>query len=62
MTENDRDTPADHRHDKETASSHTEGTISTDQLFGGRDEVLIRHGDDTYRLRITRTGKLILHK
>lgn len=31
-------------------------------LFGGRDEVLIVHGGETYRLRRTRQGKLILTK
>ena len=34
---------------------------SVDLLQGSR-EVLIRHGDDLYRLRLTRNGKLILHK
>ena len=31
-------------------------------LFGRRDEILITHGDETYRLRRTRQGKLILTK
>jgi len=31
-------------------------------LFRGRQEVLIAHGDETYRLRLTRNGKLILTK
>ena len=31
-------------------------------LFGTRDEILIAHGDETYRLRRTRQGKLILTK
>jgi len=31
-------------------------------LLGQRDEVLIAHGDETYRLRRTRQGKLILTK
>ena len=31
-------------------------------LLGGRDEILIAHGGDTYRLRRTRQGKLILTK
>ncbi len=31
-------------------------------LFGTRDEVLIAHGNETYRLRRTRQGKLILTK
>ncbi len=35
---------------------------TTDELLAGEREVLIRHGDDLYRLRITRHGKLILYK
>jgi hemin uptake protein HemP len=35
---------------------------TTDQLLGQEREVLIQHGDDVYRLRITRHGKLILYK
>lgn len=35
---------------------------TSDELFGPEREVLITHGDDVYRLRKTRTGKLILHK
>lgn len=35
---------------------------SSQKLFGDRREVLITHGQDVYRLRITRNGKLILHK
>ncbi len=31
-------------------------------LFGSRNEVLIRHGQDIYTLRLTRNGKLILTK
>lgn len=62
MTENKPDATSPTGRDDERSAGDTEGTISTDELFDGRDEVLIRHGDDTYRLRITRTGKLILHK
>jgi hemin uptake protein HemP len=35
---------------------------TTEELLGDQREVLIRHGDDFYRLRITRHGKLILYK
>jgi hemin uptake protein HemP len=37
-------------------------SISTDELFHGRRELVIRHGEVEYRLRITRAGKLILTK
>lgn len=36
--------------------------ISTRHLFRDQDEILIAHNRDTYRLRITRNGKLILTK
>ncbi len=36
--------------------------LESGELFGGRDEVLIVHGNETYRLRRTRQGKLILTK
>ena len=36
--------------------------IDSHELFASRREVLIRHQDELYRLRITRKGKLILHK
>jgi len=31
-------------------------------LMGGRRELVIRHGDDLYRLRLTASNKLILTK
>lgn len=34
---------------------------STDILKGGR-EVFIQHGEERYRLRVTKSGKLILNK
>jgi hemin uptake protein HemP len=36
--------------------------VSSDDLMQGATELLITHRDDVYRLRITRSGKLILHK
>jgi len=36
--------------------------VSTEQLFGGDQEVALDHGGTMYRLRITRQGKLILTK
>ena len=40
----------------------TAALLESVALFGKRDEVLIVHGDETYRLRRTRQGKLILTK
>ncbi|MBI4433080.1 MAG: hemin uptake protein HemP [Candidatus Omnitrophica bacterium] len=36
--------------------------FSTEELFGKKKEILIRHGEALYRLLITRQGKLILNK
>jgi hemin uptake protein HemP len=36
--------------------------VRTEELFGTRREVIIKHGQEEYRLRITRTDKLILTK
>lgn len=36
--------------------------LSTEVLFGARAELEIEHKGEIYRLRITRTGKLILTK
>jgi hemin uptake protein HemP len=36
--------------------------VSSEQLFGAAREVIIKHGEEEYRLRITRTDKLILTK
>lgn len=34
----------------------------SDRLFKGQKEIIIQHEDASYRLRITRQGKLILNK
>jgi len=36
--------------------------VDSATLLGGRTELLIRHGSDTYRLRLTRQKRLILTK
>jgi hemin uptake protein HemP len=37
--------------------------VRSESLFrNGNSEVLIEHGDQCYRLRLTRQGKLLLHK
>ena len=36
--------------------------IDSSSLLQGEKEILIRHGDEVYRLRLTRNGKLILQK
>jgi hemin uptake protein HemP len=37
-------------------------TVDSTTLMKGRRELIIRHGADTYRLRITASNKLILTK
>jgi len=32
------------------------------ELLGTQKEAIILHGEEVYRLRLTRNGKLILHK
>lgn len=36
--------------------------VRSEELLQGQAEVLIAHGAATYRLRLTRSGKLILQK
>jgi len=36
--------------------------FTTDELFAGTKEIGIQHLGSTYRLRITRQGKLVLNK
>ena len=36
--------------------------IRSEDLLQGYQEILIRHGCEVYRLRVTRAGKLILTK
>lgn len=40
----------------------TPDIIPTDSLFQGRQEILISHKGEQYRLRITKNAKLILTK
>jgi hemin uptake protein HemP len=36
--------------------------VRSEELFGSRRELIIKHGEEEYRLRITRADKLILTK
>ena len=36
--------------------------VASEDLFQGQRELLIEHAGETYRLRLTRNGKLILNK
>ena len=43
-------------------SRDSKRVIDSRDLLRGKREVQIVHAGQTYRLRLTRTGKLILHK
>lgn len=45
-----------------SATGHAPRTLLSQDLLQGQVEVLISHGDEIYRLRLTRSGKLILQK
>lgn len=45
-----------------TPGGHSQAAIKSDTLFRGQTEVLIHHGEDVYRLRVTKSGKLVLNK
>ena len=36
--------------------------IDSRDIVGDQVEIMIRHGEETYRLRVTRNGKVILFK
>ena len=48
----------------DAASALPQGTriVTTAELFGGSDEIVVLHNGVPYRLRITRQDKLILTK
>lgn len=46
----------------EQGDSSAPPQITSQELFGDRQEIEIRHAGESYRLRITKNGKLILHK
>ncbi len=47
---------------KPEAGSSGRPTFTTEELFGPETEIGIAHHGLTYRLRITRQGKLVLNK
>lgn len=49
--------PAEERED---AGERGQRRIRSDDLFAGRNEIIIVHQDADYRLRVTSKGKLIL--
>jgi hemin uptake protein HemP len=47
---------------KAAAPAEQNGLLESASLFKGTREIRIRHNDETYRLTITKLGKLILTK
>lgn len=45
-----------------SAPSNSPRQVTSDALLQGDREIQIVHGDEVYRLSLTRQGKLILHK
>lgn len=47
---------------KPQASAHSRVRLRSEELFRGRNELIIEHQGQEYRLRLTRNDKLILNK
>lgn len=54
--------PASPRTEPEFTSGSGPPILRSAELLAGAREVLIQHGDDTYRLKLTGNNKLILTK
>jgi hemin uptake protein HemP len=46
----------------EPTSNAEPHTVSSEELLGGRRQLIIQHGGERYRLLVTRSNKLILTK
>ncbi len=47
---------------KASPASEDPPVLSSQELLAGRREVIIQHGKESYRLRLTNNNKLILFK
>jgi hemin uptake protein HemP len=56
------DEPPAHRTTADGAGAPVPRTITSEELMGGGRVIIVRHGNDEYRLRLTAAGKLILTK
>ena len=59
MTHSSDGHPTDHQSDSPQPGV---AILTTEVLFGGKDEIILLHNGAPYRLRITRQNKLILTK
>lgn len=58
-----RDNPAAmNRAQAKLAIRHTAQALDSCVLFAGNSEIVITHGEEIYRLRLTRQNRLILTK
>ena len=62
MAEEQPQPPVERPDERKAEPGAPADTISSEELFRGTREVRIRHAGEVYRLRLTRSGKLILHK
>jgi hemin uptake protein HemP len=62
MTEPAESQTSDDPPNGKNQSRHSPAVLQSSSLFQGANEVLIQHGNETYRLRVTKAGKLILQK
>lgn len=58
----DEDNAIDGPESQLVAAALSAKELSSEQLFGASNEVLIQHQGDTYILRLTKQNKLILTK
>ena len=56
------DSPPLESSDQGAAGPRQQASIRSEELLAGRTEIQILHRGETYRLSVTRSGKLILHK
>lgn len=62
MNDPQSDKPIREESATELPSSSPLREIDSSSLLQGEKEILIHHGDEVYRLRLTKNGKLILQK
>jgi len=62
MEKRERNGPAHDREALGRIEKRQADCLDSRAIFGTRAEILIQHGDQIYRLRKTRHGKLILNK
>ncbi len=62
MSNKHPENPSEPQADENPSSAEKELVINSEELLQGRNEVQIRHFGETYRLRLTRSGKLLLQK